>query len=329
MALSWVMWKDDARIQKAAENRPSMKSGEKGQPVHLLQACLIINDIDVPHHGITGRVQNNNFLAETARAVREAEKKFNLPSRDTGVAGKEVITRLDTECDGFYTRNAGNFGRGQAIKDAPGARLKVLAALNNIALLRTALGGPPVAVVPLPGAAAPTLALANSALLTHFRLSGPGAAAPAGGVARPATLADINRISTTCVAIAGLLAGAAAAFRDGIPVNGVKIAAEANTNSRIVTFGPMFRSFDAPFGRLIGPNSRIAILIHEGMHAVDDSNTSGNANTHISEFDPAYDVQPAEQAMFNPSSYAGFAAHAFLGRDPTPRFGLGPASRAL
>jgi len=106
-------------------------------------------------------------------------------------------------------------------------------------------------------------------------------------------------------------------------------------------FGPYFRSFSAdqpirprppgvpgaqfPFGHFIGPNSRAAILIHEGMHAVDASLTSGNLGIHISEFSPAYDTQPANLSMFNPSSYAGFAAHVANGAagDPNPRFGLG------
>jgi hypothetical protein len=44
-----------------------------------------------------------------------------------------------------------------------------------------------------------------------------------------------------------------------------------------------------------------------------------------SEFDPAYNTQPANLSIFNPKSYAGFAAHVFNGplRDPNPRFERG------
>jgi hypothetical protein len=74
---------------------------------------------------------------------------------------------------------------------------------------------------------------------------------------------------------------------------------------------------------MVGPNSRAAILIHEGMHAVDADKKSGDDDIHISEFDPAYETQPPDKSLFNPSSFAGFAAHVFNGSDPKPRFGLG------
>ena len=110
----------------------------------------------------------------------------------------------------------------------------------------------------------------------------------------------------------------------------MKTAAESNTGSLIVRFGPFYRDFAAPFGGLIGPHSRAAIVIHEGTHAVDTTapapnalGRSGQPDVHISEFDPAYDVQTADRSLLNPSSYASFAAHIANNGDPVPRFGLG------
>ncbi len=101
-------------------------------------------------------------------------------------------------------------------------------------------------------------------------------------------------------------------------------------DSGTIIFGRTFKNFSNAEGQLIGPNSRAAILIHEGFHAVDAAQKSGDdVNIHISEFDPKYDTQSADNSLFNPSSYASFAAHVFPpGKDPNPRFGLG-AGRPL
>jgi peptidoglycan hydrolase-like protein with peptidoglycan-binding domain len=336
MAVIWDAWSNIERIQKAEQNSPSMKSGERGPPVHLLQAALIMNDCDVPHHGVSNVLgvdasQNAMFLTETATAVRAAEQRFNLDN-DVGIAGKQVIGRIDTINAGFYRANQGNFGAALALQDAPFAGLKVARSIQAITLLQGQLAGLNVTGNPLL-----PLNVAQDALRTHFRLLAPGVVAD--GIARAATVADLTQIINTYQRIAGLISNAAAAFFDGIPTTGVPNPAEAVPNSGRVMFGPYYRGFSAdqpirprdagspgaqfPFGHKIGPNSRAAIVIHEGTHAVDASLTSGNANVHISEFDPAYDRQPANLSLFNPSSYAGFAAHVFNLGDPNPRFGLG------
>ena len=322
MALSWVVWRDNERIQRAENNSPSMKPGESGLPVHLLQAALILNGFDVPHHGVSGNppVQNANYLSETQAAVRQCEARFGL-SRDTGIAGKEVIQRLDQETNNFYSAHDGHFGAALARGDAGRAVGKIVSALLALGFLKANA---------LP---APTSTLVDDALRVHFRLLPPGS--PVDGPRRPRTTADIDRIINTFTLISGVLNSSAASFQDGIPFNGAKTAAESNTGSRRILFGPAFRDFtvtpvDLTGGR-IGPESRVAILIHEGMHSIDNSNTSGNdATTHFSEFEPRYNTQPADRSLFNPSSYASFAAHIVNNGDPSPRFGLGsPAARAL
>lgn len=319
MALSWVVWRDNKRIQQAEQNSPSMKSGEKGEAVHLLQAALILNEIDVPHHGVTNGVRNDNYLQETQSAVREAEKKFGLSIQDQGIAGKQVIGALDRECNKFYASHAGHFGSDLAVKDAPRAQLKVQSALNGLLALRAQMTA-------LPGTPSP-FAVVNEALSVHFRLIAPGVTVRP--FARPATLGDIQRIIDTYQRMQFVLRGATFTFQDGIPFNGVKTAAESNTGSERVTFGPNFADFDGPIDSRIGDESRVAVILHESMHSVDASGNSGRDEVHISEFEPAYDLQPANLSMFNPSSYASFAAHLDEGEDPDPRFGLGPDSRGL
>lgn len=318
MALSWIVWRDNDRIRRAETSSPSMKFGESGEPVHLLQAALILQGFDVPHHGISGDPprQNNNFRNETQAAVRQCEQRFGL-TIDTGVAGREVVGRLDRENNSLYTSHAGHFGAALARGDVPRAVGKITSAMLGLTLLRANA---------LPD---PTLTLVTEALRVHFRLLPPGT--PNAGARRARTVADLDRILATYTAISAVLNSNATSFLDGIPVNGVKTAAEADTGSSQVLFGPAFRDFttqplDLTDGE-IGPQARAAILIHEGMHAADTSNTSGNRNIHISEFQPAYDLQPADLSLFNPSSYAGFAAHIANNGDPVPRFGLGPGAR--
>ena len=270
MTLSWSMWRDNDRVQRAERNSPAMKPGDKGQHVHLLQAALILNEIDVPNHGITNpvtRAQNNNYMQETQAAVRTAEQRFNL-ARDIGVAGQQVVQALDNATNSFYLTNAGRFGAARAIADAPRALEKVEAAVRGLAALRSTMAAPggsgiPLPNIPLPGSGLLSLRVVNDALRDHFRLLAPGI--PGSVFARLATTADIDRISVTFFAIAVLLRQAATAFVDGIPVNGVKTAAESLEGSLRVTFGPMFRDFDGPFGTRIGRGSRVAVVIHESI----------------------------------------------------------------
>ncbi len=316
MALSWVPWQNDQQVQRAENSSPSMKPGTSGQHVHLLQAALILQGFDVPHHGVTGRPprQNNNYLKETQAAVRQCEAQSGL-TVDEGIAGQQVVKKLDLDNMLLYTSHAGEFGAALARTDVPLAISKVTSALMALAFIDQSS----------------VKQLVEDALRIHFRLLPPGSSGD--GIRRVRTQADIDRITQTYQSIAAVFQTSGTSFLDGIPVNGVKIAAEANTNSRQILFGPAFRSFslnnDLTGGR-IGPNSRAAILIHEGMHSVDASNTSGNNDTtHFSEFTPQYDSQPADRSLFNPSSYASFAAHIANNGDPNPRFGLGETSRQL
>jgi peptidoglycan hydrolase-like protein with peptidoglycan-binding domain len=314
MTLTWEVWRNEARIQRAENNNPSMKPGESGQPVHLLQAALILQGFDVPAHGILPEqvVQNNNYGQQTAAAVRECEARFGL-TRDAGIAGREVISRLDINNALLYTVNAGEFGAALARKDGALAVGKIASSLLALTFLRAG-GLPPT-----------TATLVDDALLTHFRLLPPGSAAV--GNRRARTAADIDFLIARFTALAGVINQSATTFEDGIPVNGVKTLAESNTGSNLVRFSPMYFSAQCPspptLGLATGPNSRAAVLMHEATHAVDPNGRSGDRHVHISEFDPAYPLQSTDRSLLNPSSYASFAAHIANNGDPSPRFGLG------
>jgi hypothetical protein len=201
------------------------------------------------------------------------------------------------------------------------ARTDTLLAGQKVRVAIQALNGFRAALI----VAMPADPLTVAALRTHFRLF---LAAPTIGVGRQVTIADVEAILAVYTQLLGLYAASGARFQTGVPVNGIFTAAEAPLGGP-VRFGPAFTDVDSHFGGRIGPNSRAAILIHEGVH-VFDSLSGDDRLTHISEFDePRYSQQPADQSLHNPSSFAGFAAHIHSGGDPVPRFGLGPGARGL
>ncbi len=294
------LWSSNTRIRAAAINAPGMKAFDPDHAaVALLQRALADTGIapTIKVDGIYGQ--------QTAGAVKAVQKRFNL-TPDQGAAGREVIGVLD-----LMLRSA-LFGADLARLDVPLATIKVRAALAAITALQVSRR-----------AGTPSAPLTLDALRTHFRLT---EFAPTIGASRVMTDADLIAISTRYTQLLGLFATAATRFRTGTPVNGIQTHAEAPLGGPI-TFGPAFtdvrNNFGAPTGEPVGPNSRAAILMHEGVHVFDGQ--SGARNTHISEFDPAYDRQSADLSLHNPSSFAGFAAHIVNNGDPSPRFGLGDA----
>jgi peptidoglycan hydrolase-like protein with peptidoglycan-binding domain len=293
-------WNTNNRLRAAAINAPGMAAFDPDQAaVRLLQQALAITGIlpTIKVDGIYGQ--------QTAGAVRALEKRFNL-TLDGGAAGRQVMGVLDLMLRGAL------FAADLARLDVPLATSKVRAALAAITALQAARA-----------AGTPPAALTMAALRTHFRLSAGG---PRVGNVRAVTAADLVTISTRYTQLVGLYGAAATRFRTAAPVNGIETPAEAPLGGP-VTFGPAFtnvqNNFGDPTGQPIGPNSRVAILIHEGVHVFDGQ--SGANNAHISEFEPAYDTQSSELSLHNPSSFAGFAAHIVNGSDPSPRFGLGAA----
>lgn len=303
MSLRSTTFRLNPRLQRAAQNKPSMKAFEPDHvAVELLQEALRDLGFDpaLKVDGIYGQ--------KTAAAVRAVQARFNM-DRDGGAAGRQVLGILDILLQG------GTLGADLAQLDAPLAARKVRSAITALDLFRTALAtGTGFSQVTV------------EALNTHFRLA---VAQPTIGVGRQVTDADIKLILEQYQNLLGLFG--ATRFETGVPVNGIFTAAEAPLGGPI-RFGPAFTDVNSTFAsgvnNRIGSASRAAILIHEGIH-VFDGLSGNNATTHISEFDSRYPAQSAENSLHNPSSYASFAAHVHLGRDPSPRFGLGPGARGL
>ena len=329
MAVQAAHWRSNTRIHSASENAPPMKPGDPNRDaVVLLQEALIATSFNIPS-GPTG-----NYLGETAAAVRDVEARFGL-DRDEGIAGKQVVGTLDALLQIVAPppkppipppvpvpppkpTEPLEMGSPLALKDVPLARRKLLAAQG--ALLRISIGD---SLVPKPGEPLLKMSpLTEAALRTHFRLVNGSPSIPA---ERFLVFSDIKTINATFDRINQVLLNPAM-FTTGIPVNGLHVPAEAPFGGPI-RFGPAYKNFDTPGMQRIGPNSRAAILLHEATHVVDE--ISGQPQIHISEFDSGYATQHADLALHNPSSYAGFAAHIFHRRDPSPRFGLGPGARTL
>ncbi len=207
-----------------------------------------------------------------------------------------------------------NSGSSLAHTDVPRARRKVADAIAKLRahldILKGASAGPPDPVV-------------EDALLTHFRLA-PSHTSP-DPPRWPVTEWHVNHILTHYAKMDIVLALHDTSFVDGRPVNknGDLVPAASHMDSKQIIFSPVFHNKTTTEGAAIGPESRAAILIHEGYHSVDSAKVSDQDDIHISEYSPKYDVQPASKAIHNPSSYASFAAHVALGRDPNPRYGLG------
>ena len=310
MALTADLWNSNRRLQSASNNAPAMRPHDPdAAAVRLLQQALI--DTGFMHL----RAPTGNYLGETSAAVVDVERTFNL-GVDTGVAGRQVLGVLDLLLQGKRPETGGRSGASLAEADKPGARGKVGAALGALRSFRGQVQQT------LDGTSVDLDAVTSDALSLHFKLLGPGVSA---GIRRGVTIGDLDLIIRTYGGINNVMFNSANTFRSGTPVNGLTIPAEAPEGGPI-TFGPAYADFDTRFGKRIGPNSRMAIIIHESTHVVDG--VSGVANIHISEFAPGYATQPPDLALHNPSAYAAFAAHIVLRRDPKPRFGLG-AGRGL
>ena len=299
MALRSVFWNTNQRLQRAVINRNAMHQHEPdAAAVRLLQQALV-------RTGMGTISPDGLFGPKTAGAVRTVESRFNM-SPDGGTAGTQALGILD-----ILLQN-GRLGRDLALTDVPLATRKVRAAIGALQTFKTNMGN---------GAGQSNVTV--DALRVHFRLTVVRATI---GVSRVVTSRDIDTIIARYNQLLTLFGAGATRFRTGVPVNGIDTAAEAPLNGPI-TFGPAFTDVDSHFGGRIGPNSRAAILMHEGVHVFDS--VSGRADIHISEFESGYATQDPDLSLHNPSSYAGFAAHIANNRDPSPRFGLGPGARGL
>jgi peptidoglycan hydrolase-like protein with peptidoglycan-binding domain len=98
MALTSPRFKDNARLQSAAQNNPVMKFPESGPAVRLLQQALIDSGYPLPvstqKYGSPDGVYGN----ETKAAVAKYQKAKSL--NPDGICGKKTLTQLDSELRG-------------------------------------------------------------------------------------------------------------------------------------------------------------------------------------------------------------------------------------
>ena len=96
MPLTSPRFRNNQRLQRAAENAPSLKQPEGGQAVRLLQQALI--DLGYPLPKSTARYgsPDGKYGMETEAAVRTFQGNLHLPRID-GHAGHDTLYELDKQ----------------------------------------------------------------------------------------------------------------------------------------------------------------------------------------------------------------------------------------
>jgi peptidoglycan hydrolase-like protein with peptidoglycan-binding domain len=313
MGLQSELFKGDPKLEACAVNDAahiSQKENFVGEHVAKIQTALIRLDPTVKID--PGELSAKTYGPSTAAAVLAFKRarsiiNFSYQTQADNIVGKMTIARLDRELKDSQSRLV---AKDLAAVDKPMAEGLVRNALNALRDIEKDISI-------LESGASLSLGTPRwAALQTHFHLTFQVTT----GTTRALTKADLALIKRNYQAVANVFNNSAFAFDNGPPaVPGSP--ASANFNQQKLFFSPLYKDFDTPEGKAIGPRSRTAILIHEAIHLTD--NLSGPPN-HISEFDPLYETMSADSAIHNASSYATFAWHVTRGFDK-PRFGLGPA----
>ncbi len=324
---------EDDRLERClVDDGAHVQAGDKGEFVLKIQIVL-----DTMLGTELRKLEPEVYGPATARAVQDYKNsktpKILQPWQTTAdpVVGRRTIASLDQDMLEFESRLRGggleipkdkkpNSGSSLAHTDVGLALTKVRAAVAKLQAYQRALANRALGI-----SDPPFDPVTQAALRTHFRLS-PSDSTESGPPQRPLTRGDIDHILNHFAKIQNVLTRHQSTFTDGSPVDkkGNIVAAAAHSNSNQIIFSKRYKDFSDADAVMIGPNSRAAILIHEGFHAVDSAKKSGADDVHVSEFSAAYDQQPADKSLFNPSSYASFAAHVVPpGKDPKPRYGLG------
>lgn len=92
MPLHYLPFKTNERIVRASNNAPTMKQGERGTAVAILQQALVERGIPLPGSTKDG-VMDGIFGRETRDAVSFFQGRNNLDT--DGIAGRDTFTCLD------------------------------------------------------------------------------------------------------------------------------------------------------------------------------------------------------------------------------------------
>ncbi len=95
MALKSAWFSSDMQIQMAAENKPPLRVGSKGDGVKKLQLALVKLGHKLPISVKADGTADGDFGNETSTAVREFQKKNGLSA--DGVAGHDTLYRMDDQ----------------------------------------------------------------------------------------------------------------------------------------------------------------------------------------------------------------------------------------
>ncbi len=128
MALNSMRFAFDARLQQVSENNPTMKRGERGEPVATVQGALVDLGYKMPVTTNNGRRQPDGiFGAETEGVVRQYQRDKRLDP--DGIVGRHTLAALDDDMateESLTVASSGPAGSllGSVIK-APASKKKI------------------------------------------------------------------------------------------------------------------------------------------------------------------------------------------------------------
>lgn len=140
MSLTSQRFADNDRLQRASENKPALHVGEPNQEaVQILQQALLDLGYKMPKTTKKTGEPDGIYGGETAAAVKQFEDDQGLTIHDSGIAGREVLGRLDE----IYANETGDpppnlrgfssFEQGVLRGDVARARMMCMAAMNVVA----------------------------------------------------------------------------------------------------------------------------------------------------------------------------------------------------
>src|SRR5262245_5935512 len=94
MALSSMRFAFDPRLEQVSANNPTMKRGERGDPVGSVQGALVDLGYNMPVTTHNGKKQPDGIYGpETESVVRQYQRDENLDP--DGIVGRFTIASLD------------------------------------------------------------------------------------------------------------------------------------------------------------------------------------------------------------------------------------------
>jgi hypothetical protein len=93
--LQSVKYSRNARLEKAFDNDPTLKKGETGEAVKLVQEGLVADGFEMPLSTKPNGEMDTIFGDETFRTVQKFQRKHKLS--DDGIVGRDTLRKLDEQ----------------------------------------------------------------------------------------------------------------------------------------------------------------------------------------------------------------------------------------